>query len=65
MAKYQDYIKGRYQVSIPKRVSEVLWRYTAKIALRCDPVSIPKRVSEVLWHKDHFFLWWLAVSFNP
>ena len=36
-------------VSIPKRVSEVLWQYAIfndGIEIR---VSIPKRVSEVLW----------------
>ena len=35
-------------VSIPKRVSEVLWRYLAPLDYY-GIVSIPKRVSEVLW----------------
>ena len=40
-------------VSIPKRVSEVLWHKQSsngKIGLN-SIVSIPKRVSEVLWPK--------------
>ena len=39
-------------VSIPKRVSEVLWppnRQRVKFRLQ---VSIPKRVSEVLWQRQ-------------
>ena len=36
-------------VSIPKRVSEVLWRIDAYIFVAMQTVSIPKRVSEVLW----------------
>ena len=39
------------KVSIPKRVSEVLWLNSLSSAPTIDPssVSIPKRVSEVLW----------------
>ena len=42
-------------VSIPKRVSEVLWRQPLPPAEKPRPrgVSIPKRVSEVLW----LYLW--------
>ena len=36
-------------VSIPKRVSEVLWRGYIIMIFRSQLVSIPKRVSEVLW----------------
>ena len=36
-------------VSIPKRVSEVLWRSPPQKNTRPRDVSIPKRVSEVLW----------------
>ena len=45
-------------VSIPKRVSEVLWLYSDKIQSFRDIVSIPKRVSEVLWLSSftHWFL---------
>ena len=37
------------QVSIPKRVSEVLWLLVSCMALTKGFVSIPKSVSEVLW----------------
>ena len=37
------------KVSIPKRVSEVLWRLGNHRYRWLDLVSIPKRVSEVLW----------------
>ena len=36
-------------VSIPKRVSEVLWLRSLMGRTRSISVSIPKRVSEVLW----------------
>ena len=37
-------------VSIPKRVSEVLWQLNKLRNELKKLVSIPKRVSEVLWH---------------
>ena len=37
------------EVSIPKRVSEVLWLMKLLPDLDIELVSIPKRVSEVLW----------------
>ena len=45
---------GGGQVSIPKRVSEVLWlMYTLHDCNNQDgTVSIPKRVSEVLWRNS-------------
>ena len=36
-------------VSIPKRVSEVLWPDASRVCKIPRIVSIPKRVSEVLW----------------
>ena len=36
-------------VSIPKRVSEVLWPIHDRFSACIKLVSIPKRVSEVLW----------------
>ena len=44
-----DLYQGLGFVSIPKRVSEVLWpkNEVSRYQNRC--VSIPKRVSEVLW----------------
>ena len=41
--------KGK-PVSIPKRVSEVLWQMQSVTDDVMGCVSIPKRVSEVLWH---------------
>ena len=42
----------RLRVSIPKRVSEVLWHPIDFIEwVVAATVSIPKRVSEVLWLK--------------
>ena len=38
-----------WDVSIPKRVSEVLWLCLLKSVNYVKGVSIPKRVSEVLW----------------
>ena len=40
-------------VSIPKRVSEVLWLTTLPPRFQQFIVSIPKRVSEVLWQYNH------------
>ena len=38
-------------VSIPKRVSEVLWPPSTFLRGMIRSVSIPKRVSEVLWQR--------------
>ena len=51
MAGNWSYMMEWFSVSIPKRVSEVLWP-PIHIGLIVPSVSIPKRVSEVLWPKS-------------
>ena len=52
-------------VSIPKRVSEVLWPNPTAASFLLLAVSIPKRVSEVLWLKQQIRLKHSQISFNP
>ena len=49
MARFMALSSTRFLVSIPKRVSEVLWPKRPFYYTAGDGVSIPKRVSEVLW----------------
>ena len=51
MARINQSRTSKAFVSIPKRVSEVLWRAFYLPFNHRQLVSIPKRVSEVLWQK--------------
>ena len=55
---------GETGVSIPKRVSEVLWLWKDWIKFYQQEVSIPKRVSEVLWLMKHLRLSVIGLAFQ-